>query len=396
MGVFLLRQVDRETGVELARFAVPNFLAYEGMRHMLRQIFPPHNAAMSFQLGVSGVTTSHPHNRPNPGGGASFGPELTFAQCTGAGANEGGGYTDEMRNSLGYSRQAVSFTAALEADGGALVSPEVEFPNNHAWSPQAASAWDLPWTEDEVEQPPPEWTPKESWEPEIGFPWQRPRKRCGETCDPWDPDTCLHSYMHQWDPDGDLDWLCDFRKMGGFPITLAFLADSSRDKLIAAAGLRAPVLLRPGTSLHVRYQARIFGRVTADFALRFARYAFQKAGSRYDALLCRPLLQSAPPFIRRLTYADVEPHFPAALNAVALTAWDYVAGPPPRMDSSTAPQWFNGSGAAVGPLTGLAVFGVVGGTVELLWVTPIDPPVTVAAGDTLRVPGKVRFQLDGI
>jgi len=393
MGVFLVRQVDRDSGVELARFAARNFLADEGIRYVLRQLFPPYDAAMSFQIGVSGATTSHPHYRPNPGGGVSFGPSLTFAQCTAAGANEGGGYTDEMRSSFGYSRQAVAFTASLEADGGALVSPEVEFPNNHSWTPQAASAWDLPWTPDEVEQPPPEWTPQESWEPEVGYPWQRPRKRCGETCDPWNPNDCLHSYMHQWDPSGDLDWLCDFRKMGGFPITLAFLADSSRNKLVAAAGFRAPVLLRPGTSLHVRYQARIFGRVTADFALRFAKYAFQKTGSRYTTIYCRPLLATAPAFHRRLTYAEIAPFFDTHFVAVALSSWTFVAGPPARVDSVTTPQWTNSSGAALGPFGGLAVYGLVGGSNELMWITPIDPLVSVPSGDALRVPNKVRLVL---
>ncbi|MBW7905267.1 MAG: hypothetical protein LC135_05495 [Phycisphaerae bacterium] len=394
MGEFVLRQVDAESGRELTRFVASNFLAYEGLRYVLRQIFPPYDAAMTFQLGVCGATTG---DRPNPGGGATFGPELTFAQCTNANANEGGCYTQGMRTSFGYARHNVAFTASLEADGGALICPEATFPNNHSWSPQAVSAWDFPWTPDDVEQPPPEWTPKESWEPEVGYPWQRPRKRCHEDCDPYDPQNCLRSYMHTWDSTGELDWLCDFRKMGGFPITMAFLADSSRSKLVAAAGFRAPILLRPGTSLHARYQARIFGsRLSRDFALRFAKYAFEKTGSRYTTISCRPLLTSAPKITRRTTYAEIEPHFASVFAAVALATWNYVAGPPPRVESASTPQWTNGSGAALGPFGGLAVFGSVGGGNELMWVTPIDPPVSVQNGDTLRVPSKVKFQLDGV
>jgi hypothetical protein len=326
MGVFLVRQVDRDSGVEIVRFAAPNFLANEGISHLLRQLFPPYDAAMSFQIGLTGATTGFPNSRPNSGGGAAFGPTLTFAQCTAAGANEGGAYTNAMRNSFGYSRQAVAFTTSLEADGGALISPEVIFPNNHSWTPQAASAWDLPWTPEDVEQPPPEWTPKESWEPEVGYPWQRPRKRCGTDCDPYDPNNCLRPYMYQWDPSGELDWLCDFRKMGGFPITLAFLADSSRSKVIAAAGFRAPVLLPAGHEPACALPGGIFGRVTADFALRFAKYAFQKTGSRYTTIYCRPLLATAPTFHRRLTYADTVPFFDAHFAAVALTSWTFVAG----------------------------------------------------------------------
>jgi len=396
MGVFLVRQVDHDSGVEIARFVAPNFLANEGISHILRQLFPPYDAAMSFQIGVTGATTGYPNSRPNSGGGAAFGPTLTFAQCTAAGANEGGAYTHAMRTSFGYSRQTVAFTASLEADGGALISPEVEFPNNHSWTPQAAAAWDLPWTPEDVEQPPPEWTPKESWEPEVGYPWQRPRKRCGTDCDPYDPNDCLRPYMYQWDPSGELDWLCDFRKMGGLPITLTFLADSSRSKLVAAAGFRAPVLLRPGMSLLVRYQARIFGRITADFALRFAKYAFQKTGSRYTTIYCRPLLATAPAFHRRLTYADIAPFFDTHFAAVALTSWTFVPGPPVRVDSVTTPQWTNSSGAALGPFGGLAVYGLVGGSNELMWITPIDPLVSVPAGDVLRVPNKVRLVLESL
>ncbi len=396
MGRFLVRHVDRESGTELARFALPNLLAYEGIEYVYRQLFPAYQAAMTFQLGVAGPTPSYPDYRPNQGGGAAFGPTLTFAQCTGAQANEGGCYTNAMRTSFGYARQSLTFTASMEADGGGFVSQEVTFPNNHEWTPQAAADWDFPWTPEEIEQPPPEWTPRESWEPEVGYPWQRPRKRCGTDCDPYDPNNCVYSYMHQWDASGELDWLCDFRKIGGFPITLAFVADSSRSKLIAAAAFRAPVLLRPGTALHIRYQARIFGAISRDFAYRFARYAFGKAGSRYDALYCRPVLASLVKPTRRTTYADVSPHFHAHFAPVALSSWAYVAGPPPRVESSNTPEWTNTSGAPIGPFAWLAVYGSVGGADELMWLTPIDPPVSVPNGDTLRVPGKVRFQLEGV
>jgi len=404
MGEFVVRHVDRESGAELARFAVRNILAYEGIEHVYRQIFPPYDAAMTFKIGVCGATVSYPYTSPNPAGGAAFGPELTFAQCTDENANEGGCYSNEMRSSFGYSRRAVSFAASMEADGGGFVTQEVTFPNNHSWSPQPAGDWDLPWTEDIIEQPPPEWAPKQSWEPEVGYPWQRPRKRCYEQCDPYDPDNCVPSYMQQWDDTGELDWLCDFRKMGGLPITLAFLADTSRSKLVAAAAFRTPVLLRPGTTLHVRYQARIFGgrELTRDFAYRFARYAFAKAGKRYDTIYCRPVLAEAPTPNRRMTYDKIEPHFHPHFQPVALADWTYVAGPPPRVESSGVPQWTNTSGASVGPFRWLAVWGwrlkVPFGTPneELMWVTPIDPPVSVPDGDTLRVPSKVRFQLDGI
>jgi len=394
MGQFLVRHVDHDSSTELARFSLPNLLVYEGIEHVYHQMFPPYQAPMTFAMGVAGPTPSYPNDRPNLGGGVDFGPTLTFAQCTNAQANEGGCYTDAMRNSFGYARQTLSFTASMEADGGGFVSQEVTFPNNHSWTPQAAADWDFPWTLDEVEQPPPEWMPRESWEPVVGYPWQRPRKRCNTDCDPNNPNNCLRPYMYQWDPTGELDWLCDFRKLGGFPITLAFVADTSRNKLIAAAAFRAPVLLRPGTALHIRYQARIFGMISRDFAYRFVRYAFGKTGSRYDAIYCRPVLARLVKPTRRTTYADVSPHFHAHFGPVALSSWTYVAGPPPRVESSSTPQWTNTSGDAIGPFGWLAVYGSIGDNNELMWLTPIDPPVNILNGDMLRVPEKVRFRLD--
>jgi hypothetical protein len=402
MGVFRVQVVERARRRRLAEFVVPNVLAYEGMRYVYRQMFPAYEAALTFQIGVSDPLAHARGQRPNPdSGGVGFGPEMTFAACTGPGANEGGGYTAAMRASFGYERKTVAFTAALEADGGALATPVVEFPNEHEWVPQDGDDWDLPWT-DEKDQPPPEWIGRRSWEPVVGFPWQRPRKRSATDVNPSDPNEVVGSYMYEWDTSGDLDWLHDLRKMGGFPITMAFLADSARSKLVAAALFRGPVLLRPGLALHVAYQARIFGRITRDFALRFAKVAFQQTGARYDSIHARPLLATAPAFTRRQTYAELEPHFHTALPALELPAWTYVpysVGPPevlPRMESTTVPEWLNDSGAPVGPIGSLAVYGMVGGTPELMWVTTIETPAAVPAGDTLRVPHKIRFRLEGV
>lgn len=402
MGAFVVQLVDRATRRPLVRFLAPNVLAYEGMQYVYRQMFPTCEDAMTFALGVSDPLGRAKELRPNPATGeVPFGPALTFAQCTAAAANEGGGYTAGMRDSFGYSRKTVTFTAAPEADGGALACPVQEFPNGHEWLPQDGDDWDLPWTADQIEQPPPAWTPRASWEPVVGYPWQVPRKRSA-TESGGDPLVYVYSYMHEWDSSGDLDWLYDFRKMGGFPITMAFLADSSRSKLIAAALFAGHVLLRPGLSVHVAYQARIGGLITRDFALRFAKYAFQQTGSRYDTIYCRPLLDTAPTFTRRTTYADVSPHFHASFAAVALSSWSYVpydAGPPvvlPRVESSSAPEWTNSTGSQVGPFRGLAVYGTISSVPELMWVADFAEPVSVPNGDTLRVPDKVQFRLEGV
>jgi hypothetical protein len=377
-------------------------LCYEGIEAVYRQLFPAYQDPIYFQLGICGANARGKPDRPNEAAGdVPFGHHLTFANCTDGGANEGGCFSDAMRTSFGYARQPLTFAAALEADGGGAIAAEATFPDQHAWTPQAAADYDFPWTVNDVEQPPPEWSPRAPWEPVVGYPWQRPRKRCN-----WDfggdPVQYLYSYMYQWDPTGAHDWLCDFRKMGGFPITLAFLADASREKLIAATTFRAAVLLRPGATIHLPYRARFCGLVTRDFALRFAKYAFQQAGDRYTAIYCRPLLATAPAFTRRTTYAALAPYFHTHFAAVAIAAWDYVpyaVGPPevlPRVESADAPTWANTSGGALGPFGGVAVYGTVGSSEELMWITPINPAVSVPDGDSLRVADKVRFRLDSV
>jgi hypothetical protein len=247
-------------GRRLVSFLAPNVLTYEGIEHVYRQMFIPFGSAMSFAIGVAGPTLRAKEDRPNPESGTvEFGPLLEMTYCTDGGSNEGGGYTSGMRTSFGYARQAVGFTASQQADGGAIVTAEVEFPNDHAWTPQDGDDWDLPWTTDK-EMPPPEWNNRIEPEPIVGYPWQSPRKRCMSECNPEDPNECVYSYWHTWDPTGGLDWLCDFRKVGGFPITLAFLFESNYNKLLAAAAFREPVLLRPGLTLKVTYKGRIFGK----------------------------------------------------------------------------------------------------------------------------------------
>jgi hypothetical protein len=397
MGEFLVRMVDRDSGGELARFAVPNLLAYEGIEHVYRQMFPPYQSGMTFVMGVSGPDTQGPSGRPQPyGGGIVLDAELTWDDVTDALANEGGCYTDGMRDSFGYARRSVTFTARNDADGGGLVSNECTFPNGHSWTPQGKSAWDNPDTPDEIEQPPPEWRQKYQPEPEVGFPWHVPRKLCYDVGGPDPP--LSPAYMKQWDASGALDWLCDFRKIGGFPITAAWVGDSSRNKLIAAAWFRRPVLLWPGTTLYITYRARLVsipGQATASFLTRYAKYAFEKTGSRYSPIYCRPALATAPRPFRRATYDDYVDHFVPAFGPVELGTWTYVPGQPPYIRSNV-PEWMNGSGATLGPFGQLVAYGTVGAGNELMWAQPIDPAVLVPSGDVLRVPDGVRFQLDGV
>ncbi|MEW6249208.1 MAG: hypothetical protein AB1716_01050 [Planctomycetota bacterium] len=253
MGAFLVRHVDLDSGVELARFAAPNLLAYEGLGTVLRQIFPPYEAPLDFTLGVSGTTLRARDSRPQTGlqDLVSFERKLTYALCVDVNANEGGCHTDALRNAFGYQRRAVTFTAALEADGGQIVTPEYTFPNLLPWQP--AGEWDDPTTPQTIEPDPPAWD-SEGWEPVHGYPWQRPTIK-------GDQSRNTPSYFDPWAPDHSLDWLAaDPHRIGGFPISLAWIADTARQQLVAAATFAAPVLLRPGTALFIKYQARIFCR----------------------------------------------------------------------------------------------------------------------------------------
>ncbi len=64
------------------------------------------------------------------------------------------------------------------------------------------------------------------------------------------------------------------------------------------------------------------------------------------------------------------------VSAVALSSWSYAA---PRIESSSAPEWTNSSGAAAGPFRGLAVYGTISATNELM-ATMREPPEPAAPG----------------
>jgi hypothetical protein len=392
MGEFIATLVDRRSGLVLKRQVAANLIPQEGMQFVYGQIFPPYQAAMSLQMGVCGATDE---GRPNEGGGLSFDHLLTHADVSNwgsggdDGANEGGAYTSEMAASFGYARIALTFDAQLRAEGGELeASPVAEFTNDHSWEPQDGDDWDDPTTSPQKEQPPPEWKGVITQLcPDVGYPWHWPRKLCA------DRGTSL-AYMKTWDSSGDLDWLCDFRKIGAFPITMAFIARSLANKVIAATKFRDPILLRPGCVLYVEYRARIDGNVTDDFAHRWTRFGFEGAGVRYTSIYCRPLL-GASLHPRRASYADAATKFHTGFGAVELPVWEYNAGTPPFMTSAKKPEWINQTGAEVSPFNGLAVYGVASGTEELMWVAR-HAPIVVPKDNVLRYPSKVKFTLESV
>lgn len=403
MGVFQWRLSSG--GVELACGEARNVLAYQGIEHVLRGFFPTTTTRPTYVMGLTGCVAGSASQRPNPatpgGSGIAVSPLMTFANCTDSNANEGGCYTPEMRTSFGYARKSITFSIAADGEGAGLTVAEQDWSNPHSWTPEAESHWDDPDTPVDIELAPPEWVTRIDWEPVVGFPWHRPRKLAYEIGGPTAP--VQRSYFYAWQPDGSLDWLADFRALGGFPISGAFIADSSRNQLVAFGAFRQSLFLRPDTTLYVRYRAKLMswtpaaGMVTDAFALRLAQCGFA-SGTPYTGIAIRPLLASAPiaGMGRRTTFADVSPHFAPDFGAVSLSLWSYVgysAGPPevlPHVVSVATPSWLNGTGQER-QISGFAVFGVDGATDRLMWVTPSAQ--TIPAGDLLRIPAGVKFSI---
>lgn len=413
MGEFVVEERDLRTGQPVGRCALANWLAYEGLDTLYHRIFPTLVGAPTYVIGVSGCSLRDEDDRPNPlPSGEVLGPLTTWSGATSV-LCEGGCYSSLMRDLLDYDRQAVTIYDQANAEGGEYYSTIVEFGNQLDWSPDDCDKWDDPTTTDRIELCPREYAGCETWEPARGWPWHSPRKLgldLGElgNCSP----SYIKRILGQTGCNGtpsDLDWLNDVRLSGGFPLTCVFMGDSSRNELVAMAKFRSPVLLHPGVTLHVRYRARIVGVlgkhdcdgvITAAFAQRFAA-RIAGGGSAYDGgIFARPVLADAPLPARTLTYNDLTEYFDPEMDAVELSSWTYVGYPTatyPYVRSATAPTWTNNSSPprTIGPLSGLAVYGIAGGVPELMWLKPFAEPASVPYGDTLRVPDYVTFCLRG-
>ena len=404
MGEFCFQITEKDSGVELATFALPNFLADESAERVYRRIFPPIQGRQTLKMMLTGANYSFPLYAPNPRTGAGFSAlGLTYAGLDDV-ASEGGCYTPEMQNSFGYQRRALSFSASKVSDQGFADSGWETWTNGHAWSPQAASAWDFPWRDDPdqgtIEQAPPEWGPR--WNPALhqawGFPWYAPRKKCGTDQSPawWTPPTIVPSYFHQWQPDGSLDWLCNFHQMT-FPIGGAAIVDESSALAFAVSIFPAMVFLWPGLSIHARYKALFYSRdgsAAGAFLHRWANRVFAGSMAGYTAIKVRPALATADPPRRQMVWADWLPHFDPEFTARTVGTWTFVAGPPHRVQSGLL-SWPNSSGSDVGPIRYIVVYGeLAAGDPEIMFVVTLDSDATIAHGDTLRLPNGVRYYLD--
>lgn len=326
---------------------------------------------------------------------ATLDKRITFDQITSSDACEGGAFDSALRSSFGYSRVAAAFTTSTVVRGGEAVSVEAVFPNEHDWTPQAADAWDNPATP-AIEQAPPEWFGRKPLEPNVGFPWHWPRKLATNS-------GASLAYMKTWEPSGSLDWLADFRFMGGFPVTCVWVAVNTTPKrLLAVANCVAQIRMWPGIRVHATYRGRFYQRnaVTSKLFLeRFASRVFDNAASVYSSIRAIPVLNTFSGATRYTTYADIESHLapvtPAALNTWTVVPYD--EGPPevlPYIKTTGTPVWQNNTMDIISGIQYVAVYGVTGGGNELMWIHTLPSLVDLDVSQRMLATGGIRFYLE--
>jgi hypothetical protein len=254
---------------------LPNTLVYEGATKILQRVFTGGDE-MSFEMGLAGPNLSSRENRPNHGGciGHALNESLTYADVT-HDCQEGAGLNDMMRRAFGYitaghpeGHRPLRFNVFSEAHGGVFESAWTKFKNGQSWGPHGD--WDNIFTLDIVERlgnpyyggwyyP---WEHAESGAVTLGYPWHLPQIKCTSYYpEPWEDLDDWLGWFDTWedDPEDDpqLQWLCDFRKIGGLPLTIAFVVDQSSNTLLAYSRFVHPILWRPGSSIYVKYRGRI-------------------------------------------------------------------------------------------------------------------------------------------
>lgn len=239
MGVFRCNLVRR--GAVVQQIHAPNTLHDEGADYILRRMFPVGGSLAppaSFRICIGGINCDSPYARPNytVGGGLPLTRATTYFEMTHPVANEGGGATDAHRTILGYARQAVTFTAAMEAGGAKVETPEVGFQNAVPWAPLG--------TYEPGEFVPPPWH-RYQWQPLHGYPWVKPRWRdnvWGETGEP-----------HAWGQSLSQNP----NRAATFPVGVVFVISSAPALLIASALFTTCIEVRPGDTLYVKYSGRV-------------------------------------------------------------------------------------------------------------------------------------------
>ena len=216
-----------------------NVLHTEGAAYLLHRMFAPFGDAEPFSLGIAGATTGWPQRRPDPFASLPITPELTLADFVAGQPNEGGAYKPGHAALLGYARQSVTFEAQTESGGAHVATGEVSFENALDWLPTPDSVYE---GQDPPEVPPHPYQ-QYPWVPNHAFPWSIPRLRPGHlgTVDDVPIWPAIEENLHRG---------------ASFPVSMLFVCTATR--LIASAFFVAPLVIRPGQTLAVRYTARLY------------------------------------------------------------------------------------------------------------------------------------------
>lgn len=226
-------------------YTLQNMLHEEGAEEVLRYLFPPYSGGgLTWRIGLSGMRLTDPVNRPNPGL-LSRSTETTYADIQSATANWQGGYDADHRALLGLAEETIALTAAKRSGHAVVESGWAEFQNTLKWD-HTPDSWYL--AQDPPLAPPHHWRGA-PWEPAHGYPWSAP----AINRDAFRDDPATPQMPH--DAIAENEW-----RLVSLPIEFVYLVTST-DKLLASAGLKAPVLLPPqtpggkGGSIHVCWRA---------------------------------------------------------------------------------------------------------------------------------------------
>ena len=386
MGAFAVRHLRGRRAID-AVFA-PNLLHDEGSDYVLRRMFPVGGgfapARDDWKLCIGGATCLTAAATPNGTLAVPFpyDRQTTFAAITSVYANEGGAYGAVHAGILGYVRQSATFAVIDQGRSAIVRTEEREFANATPWAPLGSYGPD--------EFKPPDWQGY-VWEPLHGYPWRKP--------------TWKDNYFGSSGEAGAWSDMLTGNPASAatFSVGVAFVVSlSPAPILLCSARFTGCLVIRPGDALWVRYAGRVrpgtssAGAVTTGALARLlAKRAWGNdpaaAPSNYRAALAA---NPAGSLDDTTTWADIEELTAAANPGYAqapLTNWTKEAQP---YEVVAQCGGFQNTGTQPWqPARWLCVVADFASGPVLCWLEPINPPVTLPAGDRITFPDGVRFSL---
>jgi len=217
-----------------------NHLMWRSHDRVLRKILPSPSGALTFEMGFSGPMFRGPYERPNYDHDAfTFDRRLGIDDVTGAWANEGGTYSDQIRELFDYARQPVTWSVTRDKFGALISTGWVSWTNRVTWMRHGD------WSPDPQ---PSLWTdcPRDEHQ-DHGFPWCTPRIHPN-----WWTDNVWE--VNCEDCQGHTPW-----SISHYPVGLAFVIVKKvggPDELLAAATFTGPTHFRMGGRILCRYRGR--------------------------------------------------------------------------------------------------------------------------------------------